>query len=260
MTLPHIVIIDAHEYARGAVTEAKVPVSAEYPVTLKLNGNPYVVLACSGSDLEHLALGHLLTDGIITSAREVRDIRFDAETLSVNITTETGDELLERLFRVRSIASGCGQESAVIAGTLPSRNPSIPELRAETVIACMKEFLRMSEVYGLTHGVHSAALFRISGERMVFFEEIGRHNAVDKVLGYAAAEETALGDTMLLSTGRLSSEIVQKAASGPVPIIISRAAPTARSVEMARAVNIMMIGRVRGGSFHIFHGADRVLC
>jgi FdhD protein len=170
------------------------------------------------------------------------------------------DGMIERLFRLRSIASGCGQESAtVFDGPLPP-NPAIPYLRADTVLRSMKEFLRSSEAYGRTHGVHSAGLYTVEGERMAFFEEIGRHNAVDKVMGFAAKKGVPLGGTMLLSTGRLSSEIVQKAAAGPVPAIVSRAAPTSRSVEMARRQNILMVGRVRGSGFIVYHGAERIVC
>ncbi len=258
--LPGIVHLKAWEYSKGEFREEEHPVSSEYPVTLKLNGNPFVSIACSGSDLEYLATGHLISEGVVERSEEIEKIEIDYERLEVNISLNMTDAVVERLFRIRSIASGCGQGSGLLperdTGSRKERKPIVVD--AEGILSCMKDFLRHSEHHKLTRGVHSAALYDLSWNRIVFFDEIGRHNAIDKIIGYASGTGTPLDDKGILSTGRLSSEIVSKAVYGSVPLLISKASPTSYSVELALRHNIVMIGKVSGSSFSIFSGRDNV--
>lgn len=260
MSLPDHVFIDAWQYTLDGMTPVRLPVSAEYSVRLSINGNAFLNIACSGSDLSELALGHLLSEGIIRSPDEVLAIEVDDEMLTVNIATKMSDEILERLFRIHSIASGCGQGRTILPGEEEKMKILTPPLvRAERIVACMREFLQSSDLHLLTHGVHSAALCSLAGERIAFFDEIGRHNAVDKVIGFALARGLSLEDKMILSTGRLSSEIIYKAVYASAPVIISRASPTSLSLELARRFGILMIGKFRAGTFSVFHGADRIM-
>lgn len=259
MALPQYMNVGVHQCTGSAIVPMEIPVSAEYAFTLAINGNPFVSIVCSGSDLELLALGHLAAEGIITRADDVRSIEIDDTAFSIDVRTVDDDELLERLFRIRSIASGCGQ-SAATAGAVMGRRAEVPRVRASVVTACMKEFLHSSEVHRLTHGVHSAALYSVEGERLCFFDEIGRHNAVDKILGYALEKGLALERAMILSTGRLASEIVQKAVAVSAPVLVSRAAPTTRSIELARGAGMLMIGGVRPSGFYVFSGEGCVEC
>ena len=112
MALPDTVIIEAQQYSHGNLTPVQVPVIAEYPVTLNLNGSPFVSIACLGSDPELLALGHLLAEGIVKSPEEIEQIDVDEKNLNIDVRTAQNDELLERLFRVHTITSGCGQGRA----------------------------------------------------------------------------------------------------------------------------------------------------
>ncbi len=259
MALPDHIVLRAHEYTLGDIREVELPISTEYQFTLNLNGRPYVAIACSGADLSCLAVGHLLSDGVIASSSDISDIRIDEENLLIDVVTADTDAVVERLMAVKTIASGCGQPTGAI--TVPAAgNEAMPRLRADEVLACMKEFLRSSALHTLTHGVHSAALNRFSGERIAFFDEIGRHNAIDKALGYALLNGIPLYDKMITTTGRLASEIVQKIIAASVPVIVSRAVPTSRSVELARRYNVIMIGRIRTGGFHIFHGWENIIC
>ncbi len=258
MALPQYMNVRVHQCTGSAMAPIEIPVSAEYAFTLAVNGNPFVSIVCSGSDLARLALGHLAAEGIVTSADEVRSIDIDEKAFSIDVRTVEDDGMLERLFRIRSIASGCGQPSAA-AEAVP-RRAEVPHVRASVVTACMKEFLHSSEIHRLTHGVHSAALYSVEGERLCFFDEIGRHNAIDKILGYALEKGLALDNAMILSTGRLASEIVQKAVAVSAPVLVSRAAPTTRSIELARRAGMLMIGGVRPSGFYVFSGEGCVEC
>lgn len=256
MGLPESVTISAIQYAQGSLTPIELNVSAEYPITLSVNGNPYVVIACSGSDLEVLAIGHLITEGIITSPEEIRELAIDTDSLEINVVTEQNDEILERLFRIHSIASGCGHGrfEAPIA-----RHLAAPTIMPEVILTCMKTFLHASELHKKTRGVHSAALYTADGKELVFFDEIGRHNAIDKIIGHANKNRVSLTDKLIFSTGRMSSEIVYKLLYAAAPVIVSKASPTSFAIDLARRYNILMIGKVRGNSLCIFNGEERIV-
>ncbi|HSV97099.1 MAG TPA: formate dehydrogenase accessory sulfurtransferase FdhD [Spirochaetota bacterium] len=260
MALPQYVTVGAYRCTGSAIAPIDIPVSAEYAFTLSVNGNPFVSIVCSGSDLDKLALGHLAAEGVIRSADEVHSVEIDEQAFTINIDTAENDDLLERLFRIRSIASGCGQSGSQPADAIPRTRGEVPRVRASVVTAGMREFLHASEIHKLTHGVHSAALYSVEGRRQCFFDEIGRHNAIDKILGYALKSGLSLERSMILSTGRLASEIVMKAIAVSAPVLVSRAAPTARSIELARQAGMLMIGGVRPSGFYIFSGEGFVEC
>lgn len=260
MALPQHLMVGAYLCTGTAIEPIGIPVSAEYSFTLSVNGNPFVSIVCSGSDLEQLALGHLAAEGVIRSAEEVRSIEIDEDAFSIDVGTAEGDELLERLFRIRSIASGCGQSGSVSSEGAARPGLEVPRIRAAVVTTSMKEFLHSSEIHRLTHGVHSAALYTVGGDRLCFFDEIGRHNAIDKILGYALKNGLSLDRSMIFSTGRLASEIVLKAIAVSAPVLVSRAAPTTRSIELARRAGMLMIGGVRPSGFYIFSGEGFIEC
>jgi FdhD protein len=257
MEPPDFIGIDAYEYSMGSVTPIDVNVSAEYPVTIMINDNPYVVIATSGSDLEALAIGHLVSEGIINSIDEIREIDIRGDRFEINIKTEINDEILERLFKVHSIASGCGHGRNA-SHQVDKKIVTPPPIEAEVIISSMRTFLRSSVLHKRTRGVHSSALYTIKGDKLIFFDEIGRHNAIDKIVGYALKNNIPLTDKMIFSTGRLSSEIVYKALYASAPIIVSKASPTSLAVELARKYNIVMIGKVRSDSFCIFNGLESI--
>jgi FdhD protein len=248
--------IKTHLYRPTGIEEVEVQVSAEYHVSFLLNGRPYLSVACSGTDLELLATGHLVSEGIILSENEIERIDIDEKGMAVNVITARDAKIIGRLIKVRTLVSGCAGAETPDCGTTPLHD--LPVLKASVVLASVKEFLGFSEIYRHTHGVHSGALYDTEGRRAAFFDEIGRHNAVDKLLGLALTRGIAVDRMMLLSTGRISSEIVTKAAVARVPAIVSRAAPTSMAVEMVRKLNIILITGVKRESFYVHHGAEYI--
>jgi FdhD protein len=253
--LPDKVTIASYRYSGSGMEPVDISVSAEYHVAVMINGRPCVTIACSGSDLELLAVGHLASEGIICSQNEIAGVEVDETALTVNVLTVPGAEVFGRLMKVRTLVSGC-------AGTGPGPACAVPatgvpfRIEARTIVSLMREFLGLSDAYRLTHGVHSAALYNGEGERVAFFDEIGRHNAVDKLIGLAFARGLATGRMVLLTTGRVSSEIVSKAALACIPGIVTRAAPTSMAVDMARERNILLVTGVRGRGFYVHHGVE----
>ncbi len=260
MPLPEITAVKVLFYSHNDVHEREVPVSSEYGVALKINGSPYVSIACSGGEVELLAVGHLISEGIVLSMDEIEHVEFNEELLEADITLRDTDEILERLFRVRTIASGCGQGHAGgFTGPGKSGNPGGGVfIDPAGILLCMSKFLSSSEHHKLTRGVHSAALFDMAWKNLFFSDEIGRHNAVDKIIGYASVNGIPLKDKVIFSTGRLSSEIVMKGINSGIMGIFSKSSPTSLSVDIARKFDLLMIGNVSRSSFYIFSGRDKL--
>ena len=254
--LDETVILQSHRYSPSGMEPVELAVSAEYLVSFLLNGRPYMTVACSGTDLEYLAVGHLVSEGIILSRKEVARVEIDEGTMTVNVVTVPESDVISRLFRVRTLVSGCAGSGGAECGE-PLERGAVA-IDPEVILASVKEFLGLSKNYRSTHGVHSAALYDTRGALRAFYDEIGRHNAVDKLLGRASADGIDPGGVMLLSTGRISSEIVTKAAVARIPAIVTRAAPTSLAVELSRRMNIILVTGVKRDSFFVHHGADDI--
>jgi len=228
------------------------------------------VLMCSPGDLEDLVRGFFYTNGFIQAADQIRRIVINRATWSafIELAPEIDPESL-RLSGV--IGSACGSslpvddcegaegldelaedgwDSGAVEGGLQASSRRISDL--------MEEFRKRSEIHRQTGGVHAAALADHTGV-LVFREDIGRHNAVDKVIGAYLVKANSYKDKILLTSGRLSSEILQKAGRSQLPIVVSRSAPTDRSVALARERNITLIGFARGQRMNIYSGAERIL-
>lgn len=255
--LPITVTTRAHQYTPAGLEPVDLMVSAEYHVTLLLSGKPCVSIACSGADLDVLAVGHLISEGIILSKDEIARVDVDEKTFTVNIVLAPDADVFGRLIRIRTLVSGCGGTGPELPADRPA-SPDLPVVRPAVVLASMKEFLGLSDTHRQTHGVHSGALYDLDGARIAFFDEIGRHNAVDKLLGFALANDISLDGVMLLSTGRISTEIVLKAAQAGIRVLVTRASPTSRAIELVRERNIMMITGVRRETFYVHHGAENI--
>lgn len=257
MTLPTCENVLLHEYRDGAFTEASLPFSAEYAVTLEINGSPYVTMACSGNYLREHVAGYLMTEGIISGMNQIEEIEVDEAGLTVNAVLVKDQIVIEKLERIKTISAAGGRTRK----SLPSDDlirKNLPEVRAEVILKSMSEFLAYSREHESTHGVHGAALYSIAGERLVFFDEIGRHNAIDKVIGYAAINGLTLEDKMICSTGRISSEIAFKFINARAPVLATRASPTTLSVRLLRQYNILSIIRAVNGRFYVVNGNEKI--
>jgi FdhD protein len=258
MPLPEYNTIHAHEFSDGSLNPVEISLSTEFAFTVLINGSPYAEIACSGSDLEYFAIGHMLANDIIVSKNDIADIVIDEDKKQINIITDMNDIILERLLSVKFIASGCGQANKVEDSGI--RIPVLPGIKSSVIIKNMHSFLRHSNNYHLTHGAHSSAIYSINGELTAYFEDIGRHNAIDKAIGFAVKNEISFSDKMIVSTGRLSSDIVHKSIVAGVPAVVSRSSTTTLGYEMAAKHNLILIGRVKPKGFVIYNGNENILC
>lgn len=253
MPLPLHVRIDLHQCDGTGIRKASIPVSTEYAFTFLLDGSPYMTFASSGRDLESYALGHLLGEGIIGDAGEVSRVRVSEEDRTIDILPAAAGNFSARLRELLNISAAGGRSRKALPPA-SAAGRELPVVKADVVNRCAAEFIGFSREHELTHGVHSAALYACTGQRLAFFDDIGRHNAVDKVIGYAAAQGLCLQEHMIFTTGRISSEIILKIIQAGGSALVSRALPTSYAVELARKYNLMVLCRARGNGFYIVSG------
>jgi FdhD protein len=244
----------------GSVDGIIDQVASELPVTLVVNNEPLVTLLCTPSELEELAVGFLLSEGLVNSRESIRSIRVEERELSVRVDLEGLPADFRGMFEKRTISSGCGKGITFTAYRTPAdqRIPVKPHLvSAEDIRRLLADFRTISKLYLETGGVHSAALS--DGKQILFFsEDIGRHNAVDKLIGKAFLQSVPVENKILITSGRVTSEIMTKAGRNRFPILISRAAPSCMAVSYAEDMGITLIGFARGDRMNIYSWPNRI--
>jgi FdhD protein len=253
---------------RGAGTAAPTAqeqpdqLAVEAPLTLKVGGDTVATtMRTPGHDLE-LALGWLVAEGV---ARRPGDVlaatSCDVETVQLRLAPG----VLAPKARLGATSSACGVcGSDTIDEVLARRGPApvagSPLVAAE-VIAGLPDTLRSAQrAFARTGGLHAAGLFTASGDVVCVREDVGRHNAVDKVVGWALqAGLLPAGDLILQVSGRASFELTQKAAMAGIPVLSAVSAPSTLAVDLAREAGLTLIGFVRGDSMNVYAGSDRVL-
>lgn len=228
------------------------PVEAR--VILYVNGRPLVNLMCTPTRLEALAVGFLYNEGLIEGIDEVAEVRPCGDGRSLDVWLKHAISLPDR----RVITTGCAG-GATFEDIANAHHPIKSDLRVtpRQVTGLLNALAESSRIYRRTGGIHAAALG--DGERLVCVaEDVGRHNALDKVAGACLRHGQPTRDGILLTSGRISSEMVSKAARMGAPIVISRTSPTSLSVQLAREWGVTLIGYIRRRSFRVYAGEERV--
>jgi FdhD protein len=248
--------------------------AAEEPLEIRVGGRALAVtMRTPGHDVE-LAHGFLLTEGVIGKPDDVRTARYcdsvDADgrntynvldlALADGVAEpETG---VERNFYTTSSCGVCGK-AALDAVRLTSRFPpdTDPVTITPALLSSLPDALREAQrIFDSTGGLHAAGLFTAEGELLVAREDVGRHNAVDKALGWALLDKRVpAAGTVLMVSGRASFELVQKAAMAGVPVLAAVSAPSSLAVELAAEMGITLVGFLRGSSMNVYTGTHRVV-
>lgn len=234
-------------------------VAKESPLTIILNNQELVTLLCSPKDLKYLAVGFLSSEGFLGSKDEIKKIIVDNERGVVRLETVEDKEFTQDVLFKRIISSGCGRGASFYSAVdaTSQKVKSQMKILADEIFMLVNEFQHSSEVYLATHGVHSAALCD-NKSILVFSNDIGRHNAIDKIFGRCLLENILTNDRMIITSGRISSEILHKVAKRGIPIIISISAPTNLGVRIADNLGITLIGSVRGKRMNVYTHAGRI--
>lgn len=258
-------------------TERSETLAVEEPLEIRVDHAPLTVtMRTPGSDVE-LAQGFLLTEGVITAREDVQRAQFcagadrgeDADGVNsynvLDVTLAPGvappDPGVTRNFYTTSSCGVCGK-SSLEAVTLTSRHRPAADpvtVSADTLSALPPLLLAEQNVFARTGGLHAAALFDADGTLLVVREDIGRHNAVDKVIGWAVEHDRIpLTGTVLLVSGRVSFELTQKAVMAGVPVLAAVSAPSSLAVDLAAEAGVTLVAFLRGESMNVYSRADRV--
>ena len=247
--------------SKGERVEAPDQVVKEYCLTIYLNDTELVTLLCTPQKLDYLTIGFLASEGLLEKTSDVKTLHIDAERGIAYVESGEVPDLASTFFEKRTITSGCGKGTIfynVIDSLKAQKIQSDMRMESGQILELMKELQKKAELFQLTGGVHSCALASVDALRIVT-EDVGRHNAIDKIFGECLMKEIPLSDKIILSSGRISSEIVLKVAKRGVPFIISRAAPTTLAIQLAQELGITLVGFVRGTRMNIYAHAERVV-
>jgi FdhD protein len=258
----NILTVDVRKIGGSETGSAQDLVAVEEPLEIRIGGKPVsITMRTPGNDVE-LAAGFLFGEGILRSASDIERIEA-ANGVNITVKTEVDTDRLERNFYATSSCGVCGKASIeAVHATGCTMLPRNGFAVAPRVIHGLPCSLRESQaVFDRTGGLHAAALFDHDGKLTSVREDVGRHNAVDKVIGAEfLAGRTPLLDRMLLVSGRVSFELVQKAVMAGIPLLAAVGAPSSLAVELARRFEMTLLGFVRDDRFNVYSGDWRVLC
>ncbi len=235
--------------------ELEDPVAIEKKLRLSINGKEVLKLYCSPTMIRELVAGFIMTEGIIEGSwcAERMEIIYGDEII-VDVPAEGRLNL-----QGAAITSGC------VGGITFNRELDIDltntksiTIEADQLRSLFQKFQKASSLYNLTGCIHSAAVS--DGKNIIILaEDIGRHNAVDKAIGYCFLENIPLDNKIMLVSGRLSSEMISKCIKWSIPIVVSRTAPTALSIELAQQKGVTVVGFMRGKRFNIYTHSNRII-
>jgi FdhD protein len=246
-----------NEHGESIATE----IAGEGPLTLYLDKQEIVTLMTLGAAPEALAIGYLRNQRLLTRMDQLAAVQVDWETEAVAVTTHGGTANLEKRLSKRTVTTGCGQ--GTVFGDLMEdidhiQLPQDAVLQESTLYALLDNVRVYDSLYKKAGALHGCALAKGS-EIIYYVEDVGRHNAVDAIAGMMWLDEISGVDKIFYTTGRLTSEMVIKAAQIGVPFLVSRSGLTRMGWEIANRVGMTMIGRSQGKHFLIFTGAQRFI-
>jgi len=233
-------------------TSARVP--TEMDLTIYVNGRALVNILCTPAKLNCLVIGYLYAEGIISDVGDVASMRICEDDSLADVILNNPAYTLPT---VRTLASGCSG-----GGVFKTQGQEVDSELVVTpteVLSLMKELQEQMELYRISGGVHTSALSD-TGKLLVVAEDIGRHNTLNKIQGECLLRGISTRDRLLLITGRISSEMLLKAARMQVPVVVSRRSPTGKAISLARDLGITLVGQARGSRLAVFTHEERLGC
>lgn len=248
------------KWTEQGLMEQVRPIVREVPLTIYLNDHEIVTLLCLGDYLKTLAIGFLKSEGLINRPEDLKSVFVDESNRLVRVEVEEDTRLVEKLFLRRTLTSGCGKGTTfynALDELIIEKIESSLQISTKRVFYLMQRLGEASELYKMTGGVHNAALATVE-DLVLFRADIGRHNAVDKIYGQCFLDTIFLSDKILVTTGRITSEILIKTSRMGIPLLISRSAATSMAISLAEQVGVTLIGYVRGKNLIVYTGRERV--
>jgi len=242
-------------------------VAEERPLHVFLNQTHYVTILCSPTNLKELAIGHLLSEGVLKSVDEIQELRLEkGEKCRLKLKPDIDVEKRVSVSQpfARLIVSACGSPdywplSKLIDRLELLKVPLGLSVRAEVISQSVKRLNTLADAFRKTGGVHIAALYTAEGKLVTFMEDVGRHNAVDKVVGVGALKRLDFEECFLASSGRLTGNIISKLARMRVPVVASLTAAVSSGIEVAERTGVTLIGFVRGKRMNVYTYPERIV-
>ena len=245
---------ERYEFKKWKPLDAETIV--ESPVSLTVNGKVWLTFMCTPVNLEAMAVGFLYNEGVLESVEEVADVRICEHGDNVDIWLNRRVEQPQSWRRTSGCTGGVTAVDA-LARVDVAFDGDQPKVPPEAIGQLVESLFESQELYRETGGVHTSALS--DGERIVIAaEDIGRHNTLDKIAGLCLMNNVWPETRILITTGRISSEMLQKAARLQAPILISRTSPSSLSIEMAERYGITLIGYARRDRFNVYTNSRRI--
>ncbi|UCZ55420.1 formate dehydrogenase accessory sulfurtransferase FdhD [Bacillus shivajii] len=232
----------------------------EFPLTIFVNDNEFATMVCTPMYFEEMVVGFLASEGVIRFIDDIKNMRIDRDKGIAYIELHAEQTVSQQYYSKRFIGSCCGKSrqfyfyNDVITAKTSTSNMTI---EAGKCIQLMSQMQESSNVFKQTGGVHNAAICDSDGI-IVSHTDIGRHNALDKLYGHCLMNRIPIKDKVLVFSGRLSSEVLMKAAKIGVGIVLSKSAPTDLAIKLADDLNITAVGFIRGTTFNIYSHPERI--
>jgi len=238
-------------------------VAEEKPLCIFINKKPYATVFCSPSNLKEMTVGHLISEGIAKSVKDIEEVSVRASktvysaNVKSNINVERRQKLLKSSYRI--IRSACGSSLPYSSLAKHPRIRSSLTIKAEMILNCVNRLNFSAEIFRKTGGVHVATIYTTDGHVEAFAEDVGRHNAVDKVIGIGALRGIDFSACFLAVSGRLTGDMVLKAARVGLPIVASLAAALDSGIAVAKEAGLTLVGFVRGNRMNVYTFPERIL-
>ncbi len=239
--------------------KTKLDVIEEKPITLFLNDQEIVTMMTINDYPQYLALGYLLNQNMITKRTKIETIEYHSDLSTVIVRTSKITNYEQKL-RKKIITSGCAQGTVfgdVMENFKKIKFSNTSKIKKSWIYDLSKKINLTPSLYLKAGAIHGCVLCQ-RNKPLIYMEDVGRHNAIDKIAGYMKVEKISPSNKIFYTTGRLTSEMVIKSVQMKIPIVISRSGFTAWGVELARKANLTLIGRAKGKKFFILSGEKRV--
>ena len=259
-----MVAISTLTFQGGAVNGMR-PIAVETPVQVSYGDTPFGVMMLTPQDLEDFAYGFSHTEGVIDNPADVRDIAVSSDDEGMRLRIDlTGAKLHAHLARKRALSGRtscglCGIEDLSALPRAATTAGAAPRIALQAIECALHELERHQPLNAATHAVHGAAWCAPDGMILHVREDVGRHNALDKLIGALLRADSQPGDGFVLITSRASFEMVEKVATFGCRTLVAISAPTSLAVERARALDLTLLGIARQDAVTVFHGAERLI-
>jgi FdhD protein len=249
------------KYINGQFEEVEDEIVTEFPLTIFVNGEEFATMVCTPTHFEEMVVGFLASEGVIRWYKDIAALHIDEQAGYAHVKLHAEVTTSQQYYSKRFIGSCCGKSrqfyfhnDARTAKTSTSKQTLTPA----QCIQLMIDMQRSSVVFQETGGVHNAALCT-PDEIVVSRTDIGRHNALDKLFGYSIINQVSVREKIIVFSGRISSEVLVKAAKIGVGIVLSKSAPTDLAIQLAEDLNITAVGFIRGHSFNVYSHPERII-